>query len=70
MNGYNFTIKFWDWNYPTQVWVPVAFLMIDCILLLIALLWILNSLRYEKQARGNEKWMGIHTALLTITLGS
>jgi hypothetical protein len=57
-------------NFVVADEIPLAFLTIDCVLLFISLVWIFHSLRYDKQARGNERWMGIHTVLLTITLVS
>jgi hypothetical protein len=59
-----------DIDHWTLLWIPCFFLLIDCILLLIGIIWICNSLRYDKQVMGNEKWMAVHTALLSITLGS
>ena len=57
-------------DFPSLLWVPGLFLLIDCVLLFLSVVWIFHSLRFDKQAMGNEKWMAIHTILLTITLAS
>jgi hypothetical protein len=62
---YNHRLNNW-----TDRIIPSVFLLVFCLLLLISLFWILNSLRYDKQLMGNEKWMAAHFALLTMVLGS
>ena len=54
----------------TILYIPNTFLLADCVLLLIGLVWICHSLRYDRQVMGNEKWMAIHTGLLILTLGA
>ena len=50
--------------------LPNAFIFIDCTLLLIALVWIFKSLKHDKHVMGNEKYMLLHTFLLTLLFGS
>jgi hypothetical protein len=61
-------------NHALKVWLteiaPNIFICIDCILLFVALVWIYHSLKHDKQVMGNEKWMGMHTFLLLINLGT
>jgi len=56
--------------YWTAFYIPNTCLFIDCMLLLISLVWICHSLRYDRQVMGIEKWMAIHTGLLVLTLGA
>jgi hypothetical protein len=49
--------------------LPQLFIAIDCLLLLIALIWICRSLKHDKHVMGNEKYMVLHSALLLMTLG-
>ena len=46
------------------------FLLIDCVLLLVGLVWICHSLKHDKEVMGNEKWMLIHNILLFTALGA
>ena len=46
------------------------FLLAYCVLLLVAIVWICNSLKHEPQVMGNERWMAAHSVLLFLTLGS
>ena len=62
---YNLTLDNWTYNI-----IPGVFLLSFCILLLVALLWVLHSLRHDKHLLGNEKWMAVHFVLLTLVLGS
>jgi hypothetical protein len=64
-NEYNETLHKWISNI-----VPGVLLMIDCILLCVALVWICHSLRYDPQVMGNEKWMAVHSGILVLMLGS
>jgi hypothetical protein len=66
ING-QLSLKIITWTY---VYVPTLFLTADCVLLLIGLVWICNSLKHDPQVMGNEKWMCLHTILLSITLGA
>jgi hypothetical protein len=54
----------------TAIYLPNIFLGADCILLGIGLVWIFKSLRHDKQVMGNEKFMLLHSVLLSLTLGS
>jgi hypothetical protein len=47
-----------------------AFLLLDCVLLIVALVWICHSLKNDPEVMGNEKWMAAHAILLFLTLGS
>ena len=66
ING-QFSYKIDNWTY---VFIPTMFLIAECVLLLIGLVWICKSLKHEPQVMGNEKWMCLHTILLIITLGA
>jgi hypothetical protein len=66
INGYyNPTLDNWTDNI-----IPGVFLLVDCILLFVALVWICHSLRQDPQVMGNEKWMAVHSVLLVLMLGS
>lgn len=66
INGYkNEPLSHW-----TFLYIPAGFLLTDCVLLTIGLVWICHSLKHEPHLLGNEKWMCVHTSLLIITLGS
>ena len=54
----------------TGFYIPNTWLFIDCVLLLVGLVWICHSLRHDPQVMGNEKWMAIYTGLLLLTLGA
>jgi hypothetical protein len=54
-------------NTVTFYLMPTIFLLIDCVLLLIALIWICRSLKHSEEVMGNERWMALHTFLLTLT---
>jgi hypothetical protein len=62
---YNTNLENWTYNI-----IPGVFILSFCTLLLVALLWVLHSLRHDKHLMGNEKWMAAHFVLLTILLGS
>jgi hypothetical protein len=62
---YSHTLEYW-----TYFIIPSVFMLSYCILLLVALLWVLYSLKHDKHLIGNEKWMGLHFILLTLVLGS
>jgi hypothetical protein len=62
---YSPTIEFW-----TYTILPGVFLLVDCILLFVALVWICHSLRHDPQVMGNERWMAAHLVLLILMLGS
>jgi CDP-diglyceride synthetase len=62
---YNTTLN--DWTYTVM---PGIFLFVDCIFLLVALVWICYSLKNDPEVMGNEKWMGLHSVLLVLMLGS
>jgi hypothetical protein len=62
---YSANIEKWTYNI-----IPGVFLLAFCILLLVALLWVCHSLQQDKHLMGNEKWMGVHFALLTLVLVS
>ena len=62
---YNAILELWTWRI-----IPTVFLLVFCVLLLVALVWICHSLKHDKHLMGNEKWMGAHTVLLTGVLGS
>jgi C4-dicarboxylate transporter len=64
-NYYNETLD----NWSHQI-LPNVYLLIDCTLLLVALIWICRSLKHDKHMMGNEKYMGVHTILLLITFAS
>ena len=66
ING-QFSYKIYTWTY---LYIPSLFLTADCVLLLIGLVWICRSLKHDPQVMGNEKWMCLHTILLSITLGA
>jgi hypothetical protein len=66
ING-QFSDKIDNWTY---VFIPTMFLIADCVLLLIGLVWICKSLKHDPQVMGNEKWMCLHTILLIITIGA
>jgi hypothetical protein len=63
--GYSANIEKW-----TLKIIPGVFLLAFCILLLVALLWVLHSLKNDKHLMGNEKWMAVHLVFLTLVLGS
>jgi hypothetical protein len=52
----------------TTKYIPNTFLIVYCTLLLIALVWICHSLRYDPHMMGNEKWMAAHSILLMFIL--
>jgi hypothetical protein len=54
-----------NWTYEI---IPTFFLTADCVLLLIALVWLWRSLNHDPKVMGNEKWMCLHTILLITTL--
>jgi predicted membrane channel-forming protein YqfA (hemolysin III family) len=62
---YSHTLHNWTDNI-----IPSVFLLAFCILLLVSLVWICNSLKHDEQLMGNEKWMAAHLVLLTMVLGS
>jgi len=66
INGtYNVSLVNW-----TAFYIPTFWLFIDCVLLLVGLVWICHSLRDDPLVMGNEKWMAIHTGLLLLNLGA
>jgi len=72
--------KFFFFYYPElyleelDFWIlfvlPNFIMFVECLLLLIALVWIFKSLKHDKHVMGNEKWMLLHTILLILTFGS
>jgi hypothetical protein len=54
----------------TDRYMPAFLLAIDCIVLLVGLVWICKKLRVDLQFKGNTKWMTIHSILLLLTLVS
>jgi hypothetical protein len=62
---YNFTLDKW-----TYTIMPGVLLLSYCILQLVALVWICRSLKHDPKVMGNEKWMGAHSVLLVMILGS
>jgi hypothetical protein len=60
---YNHTLDKWTYTY-----LPGMFLLMYCILLLVALVWICRSLKNDPEVMGNERWMAIHSILLILTL--
>jgi hypothetical protein len=50
--------------------MPGVFLLVDCILLFVALVWICHSLKHDPEVMGNERWMAAHSVLLVLVLGS
>jgi len=63
--GYNETIEQW-----TYYILPTTFLLVDCIILFAALVWICHRLRLNQNARSNDKWMAVHFSILVVTLVS
>jgi hypothetical protein len=63
--GFNTTLFRW-----TELYMAGLFYLIDCVLLLVALIWICRSLKNDPQVMGNEIWMGTHSVFLFLILGS
>lgn len=57
-------------DFVTFYILPNLYILIDCLLLFIALIWICRSLKHDKHVMGNEKYMVLHSSLLVLTLGS
>lgn len=51
----------------TVQWIPLTFYLIYDITLFVALAWICRSLRKNPDVMANEKYMGLHSALLLLS---
>jgi len=59
------TLNNWSNYYAANVLIAS-----DFGLMLVGLVWICHSLRFDRHVMGNEKWMAILTGLLLLVLGA